>query len=889
MHTKLMEEIAQIIKTTKTPERYQTFLTALEQKRYEDALLWGCKYSNPADSKLTELLCTLIRYTKALSLNINSQDQQQNTPIYYAVINKNYNLHFALEKANAKVSEELQHIWNLLLIGTLGQITTKADAEYKKEMTSIQSSVQKLPLKSTQKSDSDNATADRDRLFCMIKIIKHLRTYHHDLKDTSFIHGTLSPIEKEVLYNFRIAQIRTNISYISTIIANLSGSLRKKYVGFLKPLDWITLEQLGGIIKEKEAGIVFTLNLGTVEIGDTTKIKPLMGLTAATKFLDEYSDQEELVECAATSIIADLPALDKFFREVALSQMRNADPTAIPTNMGQVNLPLTRAITRHFNESKFLVELLRLLNYQFGCLAVNTDLSPLEQSLLSHQGHLSHDVLETQLGQHAFLRRLQRLGEIFTRKNTNFIELDQSIDYQAIINLRDFICHQDEGHNKHFIDMLLQEKNQLQQIYTQDLPELMKKIGRFIDLRDARYGGYHGDTAKYWAHVLQIELEHATPSEEREPVAEAPQRRVAEQQEQEFILACAQAGTIEAFKKELSREDAEKLTQDCCNILAGTAEIPTTKERGLLLKPFAVLRKTGNAADKQLNEKIMSIMIQATSRPSTTEEERDEARKKLVTAAKQRLIEKENRLTGLTTIRTLIAKMKQAPERQHLLTPLKRIEAAITATNNIKQFLINAGYVKQGLAHKTMVAWDTYHRKTGKKDLVSLLLEDHVLNDALEYNAGQLLQHLDTLRNYQEAAFCHLLHQDYEAIRSLRNYIEHGHPLIESYDDEFNKHSSCTGQRQKIIAPELIKLVFVLLPDLQKIKTQIEKTEALKSRVSASTDLLGKKVSSIDAPTHLTSSRELPPLVTHSFFGNNHTSTPTPVTPGASSSTSFVL
>lgn len=884
MHKDLIEESEQIIKTATRPQRYQTFLDALKQQKYDEALLMGCKYSDPDDSKLTELLCTLIWHAKTLPINVNRMDNDKKTPIYYAIINKNYNLHFALKKAKAQISETYQQVWSLLISNALEQITAMVNANFKIDAEEIQKHFQKLPHKSAQKSDTENATADKDRLLCISMIIKYLITYHHDLSDTSFINGTLSPFEKDILYNFRIAQIRTYINCMSTIVANLSGSLRKKYVGFLKPLDWITLEQLGGIIKEKEAGIVFKFNLGTINLGEASaEIKPLMKLSAAAKFIEEHSDREELVESAATSISADLPALYTFFQQVEQDRQRDSDPMAIPTKIDRVKLPITRIITRHFNENKFLVELLLLLGYNSVNATINSE--QYNEPLLSQEYHLSHDSLATPLGQHAFLRKLQRLGEIFTGKNTDFTEFDQTIDYQAVIHLRDFICHQDESHNKHFIDELLQEPSKLQQIYNEDLPGLMEKISHFIDLRDARYGGYHGDAVKYWDHVLQIERAQATPPEELDPIAEVPQRRASVEKEHEFKQAYAQARTIETFKNALSDDEAQKLEQTCCGILAGTVNAPDTKERGQLLKPFAIFKKT----DRSLYEQIVKIMVQATTRPSTTEEERVEARKKLVEAAKQRLIDKENRLTGLTTIRALVAQMKQTPERQHQLNPVKRIAATVEAANNIKRFLIQAGYLNHDLSHTTMDAWDKYNQGVNQKDLVSLLQENHLLNDALEYNAGQLLQHLETIRGYKEADFCQPLKHDYEAIRSLRNYIEHGHPLIESYDDKVNTHLSCAGQRQKIIAPELIKLIFVLLPDLQKIKTEVERNEAIKRGVSP--DLQPKPVMSIDAPTHLnlTGTGGLAPLVMPGFFGRNRSRTTTPTTPDVSSSSSFIL
>ena len=65
---------------------------------------------------------------------------------------------------------------------------------------------------------------------------------------------------------------------------------------------------------------------------------------------------------------------------------------------------------------------------------------------------------------------------VFTGKNTDFSEFDENVNYQAIINFRDCICHQDVAHYKAGIDALLNNPERLKQIMENDLPKLLEKI-----------------------------------------------------------------------------------------------------------------------------------------------------------------------------------------------------------------------------------------------------------------------------------------------------------------------------------------------------------------------------------------------------------------------------
>mgnify|MGYP000496965986 CR=1 FL=1 len=861
MHKRMIEEIQKILATTEEPGLYANFLHLLEEKEYHAALLEGCKNARSEDKALTEMIGVLLWYAPRLNIDINVEDVDGTTPVAYAMRNNNYTLHYYLTtKSDAKLSTEQQVGWLLRISLAHAKLQRGYTREFNLAMQTINAKFNALPAKSSISSDEENAKFDKPRILCILMIINYLQTYHSDLGNTSFLTGTYSPFELEVLQLQRTAWIRDYVSKLSIIVANLSGSLRKDYVKLLKDIDWITLEQLGGIIKEQEADRKFALNIG--EMDQDTGFKSQMDIEAANRFMREYGETEELVEHAALDIIRELTDLNKFFKII----YKDLIYTTKTTDVEEIALPITRIITRHFNEKQFIVELLHLLSYKYSSTTIN---APSKDTIISTQYQITDEHFDTQMGKHAFLRRIQRLGEIFTGKNTNFTEFDKSIDYQAVIGLRDIIVHQDESHNKYYIDALLANPIKLKAIFDVDLPELMNKIALFINLRDTRYGYYGGNTADYWSRVLATELKRYQP--EPEIVIETTERRVSKEEEDQFIDLFEKALNIDVVKEAV--QTPEDLKQRCIKAMDGSGDVLSTRERGQSFAPFAKLRKTEN---ESIYTRLIEILTKTSAKPSTTEKEREEERKKLQKAAQERRLKKEMSLVGLTTVRSLVKEINETPVViDNCLTPLKRIDAVISALENMKAFLAEVGYLTDGPKHKTMRNWDKHQQRTGKKDLVSLLLSNRVLNDALEYNAGQALQFLDKIREYREASFCQHLHQGYEGFRTLRNYIEHGHPLIKSYDDNLNTDSQNLGRRQKIIAPVLIKMIFELLPDCRQIKQNIERGKAKRDTAVS----IPKVVSSIDAPDHLRSSTGvLPPLVKQSFFAKKkETTTTTPI------------
>ena len=869
------------VSAVKTTAQHTDFVALLHERKYNEALLLGCKQCVVEDKVQYQLLSILAKYAAVLSIDFNVEEsiettnemQQEEsipvstgrTPGYYAVKNKNPELYFLLTSSGAKLSESLESEWLLLNILAMSKIHHNLPKEYTQNTASIANEYSKLPLKHMQATDPINATYDNQRLICLLRIMSHIMKYHRTLNDISYITGTLDLFEQDVFYNFRIIEVRKYLEKISDIIANLSGSFRSQHADLLKPLSWITLEQLGGVLKVS-SGVKFNITtLGNIALGDLLATDNYhKDIISGTTFAREYSAHDLLVEETIPDLIKELPVIEQFFRTLYTAQLRPA------TILTPVVLPTVRAVTRYFKETQLLVELLNQLG-RITFPKVTAPSQPIQE--LSLKFHIDFqgagakaaqkEYLSTKMGRHALLRLLQNLGEIFTGKNTDFSQLDETIDFNSLIALRDCISHQDENHNKFYIDALLQDEKKLTQIVEVELPELLKKVERFISARQKRYGDYTGNSKEYWSNVLTVQKTSFAPQQAASSSSSLALRRLQPAREEELMRALEKALAQDCIKLSETREVVLARFEV---LLDGNSPVPPTRATiGKAMQPFGALKKH---EDGTLFNTLSTIMAETLPlKTKTTVDERNDLRTKIDQEATKRRTEKENRLRGIETIRSLVAQLQQTPEKQHCITPIKRVDAAIDALMNIRTFLEKSGYLNNALPYQDMTAWDEHHKKQGQPNLVSLLLSDPILNDAIEYNAGQLLQLLDTLRTYSEAQFSILLQNEYEELRSLRNYIEHGHPLIVSYSDALNMDSPHAGKRQTIIASKLISLIYKLAPDLQKIKGEMELKAVQLATPKPLIELPTVKSNvTRDTPLVRAPGVRLPPLVTHGVF-----------------------
>ncbi|CAM3043434.1 Uncharacterised protein [Legionella steigerwaltii] len=856
-HDNLIAEIGQI----KTTEKHKLILELIHQKQYNKALLHGCENCVTEDTALTELLTVLIRSREALSLDVNIKENGF-SPIDYTIVNQNYTLHFLLEKANANANKLLKPVWMQLLSQAVYKIAAHSNAEYMKACTSIDALFNKLPLKNEFLTDQENAQSDIKRLICLLHIIRHLAHYHKNLHDSTFVECQLSPFEREVLYYQRIDYIRECMTKFSIIISNLSGSLRGKYKTLLAPLSWITLEQLGGATAKTSPNMIFLLSL-------EKKLTDLHFDDAEQSLFQENSEREELIEEAIPSVLSELDALNVFFTSLLTKELQ---PTAL-TTVRPLVLPNVKAITRYFLETKYLIDLLNLVNYfdretydQKGVDTFSSGIKILISTSSPSEQYRRRLDLSTKAGQHAMLRRFQRIGELLTGKKSDFTEFDETIDFRALIAIRDGICHQDEGNNKFIIDNLLKDKGRLEKMATVEMYSLFVRVMKFIEARQKIYGTYKEDPKNYWARVLKAEQERFQVAQEKakgkeEVVVEASERRISQQEEDEFFTL------FNGLLKQglVTIPDQQEIITECRALFDGTTDVPNKKRLGEIVQPFAKLKKTEHESHYK---RMAQILLNVAAKPRTTEAERQQKRMQEKATANLRKLKRENVFVGLDHMRQLARQFTAPPALEHTLTPLKRVNAAIEALSNMHEFLEECGYLIHGQPQKNMQECDLYHARHGQPDLVQLLVSNHQLSDALEYNAGQLLQHLDTIKGYTEAQVSKYLTVRYESLRNLRNYIEHGDPLTETQDFDLNKDSPSAFHHQKVLAPKIIELIFELLPDLLQIKEAMTRNRTLQAPPGSAPvgAVATEKTESSGTPE---SAKKLSVLVSKSIFNHS--------------------
>lgn len=371
--------------------------------------------------------------------------------------------------------------------------------------------------------------------------------------------------------------------------------------------------------------------------------------------------------------------------------------------------------------------------------------------------------------QHALLRTLQYIGDFTNGKKLSsaFYKLDPSIDWRALIVIRDAIAHQDERDYKHQIDSLLNDPDMFGGIIN-EARDLHKRIAALIIKQEKRIGIYYGDAEEFCERVLDLENEKYEPIPEVAPPIFQP--RVTPEEQALFIQSVTAANIEKQNPNKLTQVDLDKLIDDCTRLFTTGNEI-SKPVFGAMLKPIAYLRKI-DADEKLLYGKLKTILDKA-STPQKLDFK--EAMLQQQAAASLREEEKDNMLVGLKLIRQLSKNLLQDPKKEHLLTLLKRVDAALEATDNMCHFLFECGYFHKEQSELTTVEqWDAFNQKENRRTLINHLKNNDVLNNAMEYNFGQLLQHLDRIRSCKKSPSSPLVSSNYEQLRTLRNYVEHG-------------------------------------------------------------------------------------------------------------------
>lgn len=688
-----------------------------------------------------------------------------------------------------------------------------------KEIRDLSSDQTKLPYKKEYKEE-ENKRFDIERLLFIKKCLSFITTYLSSpipafIQPSKLNKTELDFIERTVLFN-----VMELLKFVAATILNFSGEIRGKYKELLSPhpFRWETIEQLAGLMVRQGSGYeFFSLPKSSLE-------KPPILF-----FMEEARNIEPIAEAAIPDIIKDdLPELHKLI-DYMLAKEQN-QPVAELTS---VKLEAIKAITRRLYDTTHLQALLTLTNNETANLNKEKFNSKVSKTTQNNEELLEYSInkekyavqtnLSSKLLRHAVLRRLQKIGELLTGKNFSsaLTKLDDTTDWQALITIRDCISHQDENDNKKKVDELLQNKNLLEQIVTVDMPELYKKILRIIVVRHSKPPFYLEDPNKFWLEIYnEVKKEKLSQTQNAAPVFNW---RVSMAEAALFLNAVKTNVTNIIINETRDHPKWRKLFEDSLTLLQlkwlaifnGRGDIPGARELGELFS-FVPSRQV----NKELNKKCAEIRDKAINADKLDDQARNAARNQRELASKQREQAREARFTGLINLRKLAKSFLQKPNTY--MSKVQRVNAAIEALENIKEFMEQDIFIQGNFNYSNIDEWIKAQPKYAAENFYARLLSSPEFSDAIEYNAGQLLQHLDKLKEYPEAGCCPLLNNRYHLLRMLRNYIEHGNYLYDKreYDPE-NKEPQLLTRRNTTIGPWMIQLIFELLPDLKQMRIAI--------------------------------------------------------------------
>nr|HAT8713457.1 hypothetical protein [Legionella jordanis] len=793
-------------------------LELLKKGKSNAAFLHACQQCKPQDQDTLRLIKLLISHHDDLKINVNAT-KDGFSALLFATVNENLDLYIDLLSAGAEdktattlmssnftsASKSIQKLYHEKFL-TRYNILLNDFADKRS-----------LPDRETYPNDEENAQFDLTRVIYILNVIQFLMEFQ---KPETRLQGGLpknpSPLQLATISNEQMTKNRLLLEKLCLTIQNLSSTLRIKYSKFFSPapFTWITFDQLGGIIIEPAESKVTTIPVLDFDdlIESEDREQKLRLVSSSRQFLNEIGDLQPIIEEAVTDIIEkDLPALKAFFHKIAMSLMKSDQNIDVPP----ITLAASKCLVGYSNDVHNLIKLINLASFSEHIKMSKTSALPssvlLEGKIKRPHRFEKRFDLSSKMGRHAALRLLQSLGELITGKNFSkfLIDLDPTVDWRTFIVIRDAITHQDEKDYHYKIEQFLQNEEALKQIFGDEFAYFWQRLINLLVLREQKLGAYQFDPKTYWANLFNLECSVKEPAPEEQKASSTVERRVNDQEENEFLDA------LKTYKA------PESVFEQCKGIFSGAFRA-NKQQIGSILQCFP--KKSMGEYYKHLSE----ILTKATSKPATSESERQRKREEEQLASQRREQERRAKFKGLDSLRAFADRLEVAPQAQHMLNPSKRLDLAIEALENIREFLIDVAYLNPSLAFTTVQDWDNHSKKLHRPALYKLLDDFHELNYAIEYNAGQLLQHLETLRGYKHFKACEFINNNYPALRAFRNYLEHGDPLFDNNNEVWTQ----SGYRQQQTAPMIIRLVFELLPQLQEIKQRILFTKTAIQEIS---------------------------------------------------------
>ena len=248
------------------------------------------------------------------------------------------------------------------------------------------------------------------------------------------------------------------------------------------------------------------------------------------------------------------------------------------------------------------------------------------------------------------------------------------------------------------------------------------------------------------------------------------------------------------------------------DLLDGSSDTPNKQVLGKMFKPIADLKATH--AEKV--SVLKGIKDKALTKPTISKADRKSQRDTEDVDKVKRAQEDEEGLyyKGLEKIQELRDLLKNSTGT--VINNLVRLESAIESLNNIKRFLEQHEFIRENFDYRSLQEWEEAHADKQKVlQFFATMIADPELRDAIEYNAGQLLQNLESL-NFPVWFGGNLLSDDfYEPLRLLRNYIEHGNHIIDARPYIPGRSADILDYKSQIIGPAMMKLIIEFLPKLE--------------------------------------------------------------------------
>ncbi|PWY54290.1 hypothetical protein DGG96_17725 [Legionella qingyii] len=633
---------------------------------------------------------------------------------------------------------------------------------------------------------------DLKQLEHVLLIINFLLKYRGKKGFVAPVDIELDEFHTKVLENWGITSARELLLQMCQTLYHLSDDTLNKYNKLFipAPFTWITFEQFGGFMGEDSREKFLLINteyLCSISSSDEEKKKSYF--SALNRLTNELAHNGDILVHALPDIIEkDLPILKE-----CIEKMRAELNTKRPDSLIQpVSLLNIQALTQRLIDTNTYTNVLSLLTFLYQSIDKARNSKPRIDEYKDTFLYLSSKV-----GRHAALRYLQKLGEYLTGKNF-YSFYNETVSWEDLVSLRNIIVHQDQDSNKYVVDLLLQDPNQLKQIFKAELKELIILLLDNLLLREQKTSVLEGNPQEHWSNIYNAQekkaLEQFASSQAKRNVTTL----LTSKEDEEFFIGF--------LKKKNAPQEIEDLW---CKILRGEEKSPlTTKEEGQFRQTYFPTKKE----DLQSFTRLSQIMRNALSPPKLKKSQREEMLRKIQEEAKQREIEKKNKVKGLDTIRSIVESAIKIQDEGHTLSPLDRINAAIEALDNMREFLT-----------EDLSILLNYPLQKHGEILALRLLAKPILRAALEYNFGQLVQHLQNIRQLHAYPKTSFLEKNYSNLKRLRNYVEHDNAIMMSAvsSESDSPIINRTIFDSQTLCPMYISLLNELAPELQLIKKRI--------------------------------------------------------------------